>query len=87
MNILIRNVPKSIDTRLCELAKKAGKSKQVFLLEQIRQIALYPELKELSDKYSNSISEICQVVTDNTNIIKQLLEDTENAINKEDEGF
>ncbi len=87
MNILIRNVPKSIDTRLCELAKKAGKSKQAFLLEQIRQIALYPELKELSDKYSNSISEICQVVTDNTNIIKQLLEDTENAINKEDEGF
>lgn len=83
MNILIRNVPKSIDTRLCELAKNAGKSKQAFLLEQIRQIALYPELKELSDTYSNAISEVCQVVADNTNIIKQLLEETENAINEE----
>lgn len=83
MNILIRNVPKSIDTRLCELAKKAGKSKQAFLLEQIRQIALYPELKELSDKYSQSISEICQVVKDNTSIIRQLVEETENAINEE----
>lgn len=83
MNILIRNVPKSIDDRICELAKNAGKSKQNYLLEQLRQLALYPELKELSDTYSNAISEICKVVDDNTSIIKQLLEETENAIGEE----
>lgn len=83
MNILIRNVPKSIDTRICELAKAAGKSKQTYLLGQLRQIALYPELKEQEDKYSSAISEVCQVIADNTNIIRQLLEETENAINEE----
>lgn len=83
MNILIRNVPISIDDRLSELAAKSGKSKQRYLLEQIRQLALYPELKELSETYSNAIAEVCRVVEDNTNIIKQLLEETENAIGEE----
>lgn len=82
MNILIRNVPKSIDDRITELARSAGKSKQAYLLEQIRQIALYPELKEQSDAYSAAIREVCQVVEDNTDIIRQLVEETEHVISK-----
>ncbi len=73
MNLIIRNVPKSIDNRITELAKACGKSKQAYLLEQIRQIALYPELKEQSDSYSSLVHTVCTALDENTRAMREFI--------------
>lgn len=79
MNIIIRNVPKSIDNRITELAKKAGKSKQGYLLEHIRQLALYPEIKERDDAYSRLVHEVCDILEENTRIMREMMGGMENG--------
>ena len=46
MDIIIRNIDRDIVDRINELAKKKGKSRNEFLKDQVKQLALHPEITE-----------------------------------------
>ena len=73
MDIIIRNIDRDIVARINELAKKKGKSRNEFLKDQMKQLALHPEISEKGDQYKRLVKEIAVVIQQNTQVLNELL--------------
>ena len=73
MDIIIRNIDRDIVDRINELAKKKGKSRNEYLRDQVKQLALHPEITEKEDKYKRLVKEIAVVIQQNTQVLNELL--------------
>ena len=73
MDIIIRNIDRDIVDRINELAKKKGKSRNEFLKDQVKQLALNPEITEKEDQYKRLVKEIAVVIQQNTQVLNELL--------------
>ena len=73
MDIIIRNIDRDIVARINELAKKKGKSRNEFLKDQMKQLALHPEITEKEDQYTRLVKEIAVVIQQNTQVLNELL--------------
>jgi hypothetical protein len=73
MDIIIRNIDRDIVARINELAKKKGKSRNEFLKDQMKQLALHPEITEKEDQYKRLVKEIAVVIQQNTQVLNELL--------------
>ena len=73
MDIIIRNIDRDIVDRINELAKKKGKSRNEFLKDQVKQLALHPEITEKEDLYKRLVKEIAVVIQQNTQVLNELL--------------
>lgn len=73
MDIIIRNIDRDIVDRINELAKKKGKSRNEFLKDQVKQLALHPEITEKEDQYKRLVKEIAVVIQQNTQVLNELL--------------
>ena len=72
MDIIIRNIDRDIVDRINELAKKKGKSRNEFLKDQVKQLALHPEITEKEGSYTRC-KEIAVVIQQNTQVLNELL--------------
>ena len=73
MDIIIRNIDRDIVDRINELAKKKGKSRNEYLRDQVKQLALHPEITEKEDRYKRLVKEIAVVIQQNTQVLNELL--------------
>ena len=74
MNILIRGVPKEIVAFLDERAKAKKISREEFLREQLKIIALDDEIKTIKDRDENLINNLVKVIELNTKVMKAFME-------------
>ena len=75
MDIIIRNIDRDIVDRINELAKKKGKSRNEYLRDQVKQLALHPEITEKEDQYKRLVKEIAVVIQQNTQVLNELLQE------------
>lgn len=73
MDIVIRNLDKDIVQRIDELAKKKGLSRNEYLRDQIKQLALYPEISEKDDQYKRLVEKIAVIIQQNTEVLDDLI--------------
>lgn len=74
MDILIRGLERSEIMRIDELAKKAGKTRNVYLRDYITALALAPEIKAVDRDYDRLFNLTIKTIEENTQIVNKLLE-------------
>lgn len=75
LEIKVRDVPPDVARKLSQLAMKSGyRSREEYLRQQLRLMALYPEVTEKEDAYGKLITELTQVIQENTAVMQMVLE-------------
>lgn len=72
MVITIRNVDDSVVAKLNSLAKKHNMSREEYLRKQLESMAVIGQLKELDEKYSVLVSNIADIIQQNTLAMEKL---------------
>lgn len=72
MDIKIRGLSPSTIAKIDEL--KGKKSRNKYLKEKIEELAQYPELLNLDNKYEKIVNRSNKVIEENTNILNELLD-------------
>lgn len=80
MNILIRNVNESTLKSIDNKAKKAGMSRQEYLVQQLNRMAAVDAYREEREEYATLVKNMSVVIENNTEILEkaaELLQDYE----------
>ena len=77
MEIKIRDLDDDVIARIDSLSREEGKSRNEFLKEKIRIIALAPELLRTENKYSILVEKICDVIQENTELLRAVSKELE----------
>lgn len=75
--IKIRDISETAVSRLDEIAKSQGKSRNEFLKVQVELLAMSPELFQKDELYKALVDRACETIETNSMILQHLLDQLE----------
>lgn len=74
MDIIIRGIDDAAASRLTQLAKKKGISRESYIRMYLESLAVLDDMKQLDYKYEGLVKEMAAVIENNTNELKSVME-------------